>query len=189
MKWFKIKAESKEEVFEELKEIKKDLESDKDLAMSQVVYLQSHKDEVLEFGDIELAQAANIEEEEWDAYLDSKVTANKAVKADSMVSIPMEDYIEILRDRYQMHKEWQTEGNRALLDQYLDLIADSGLGSETSPSVVMDNYMVNGEIVSKNEFTATGNYSNKFEEYDGNWEDFCENEGVIYNDEYCALSL
>lgn len=47
-----------------LKEIKKSIMNE-DISMSEIAYLQSHKQAVLDFGDIELAQWADISEDEW----------------------------------------------------------------------------------------------------------------------------
>ena len=58
--------ETKEEILETLKSIQKAIE-DEHVSYGEIYYLQTHKQDVLEYGDIVLAQWADISEEEWNA--------------------------------------------------------------------------------------------------------------------------
>ena len=56
--------ESKEEIIETLKSIREAIE-DEHVSYGEIYFLETHKQDVLDFGDIVLAQWANISEEEW----------------------------------------------------------------------------------------------------------------------------
>lgn len=117
-----------------------------------------------------------------------KIKANMKKKA-AFVKIDMEDYIDALDERLAW-AENQWGGAPELHDQLLDFIRDVYDGQEIpSVGVIADNFVVNGEFVYKDEFTKDGNYSGLFEKYSGNWEELCENEGVLYNDEVCCIRL
>lgn len=117
-----------------------------------------------------------------------KIKSDLKKKA-TFVKIDMEDYIDVLHERLTWaEKQWG--GAPELHDQLLDFIRDVYDGKDVpSASVIADNFVVNGEFVYKDEFTKDGNYSGLFEKYKGNWEELCENEGILYNDEVCCIRL
>lgn len=110
----------------------------------------------------------------------------KLVRAEATVSIPMSDYIELLEERFKTApKDWHSEAADSLWPQYIELIEDAGPGEHTAPSYVVDNYLVNGEFVSKEDWAES--YSKSYEQYAGNWEQFCEDRAIIYNDSYALI--
>ena len=56
--------DTKEEIMATLDSIKKSIENEC-ISWGEIAYLQSHQQEVLEYGDIDMAQWADISEEEW----------------------------------------------------------------------------------------------------------------------------
>lgn len=111
--------------------------------------------------------------------------ANVDKKAENMVTmeLPLANYMEMLKDRAK-------EIGRSLYmaDELEDYFLTVG-GNVLEPMIFVDNYLVNGEFIDKEEFTADGNYSELYEEYNGNWEKMCEEEAVFYNDEEACLNL
>lgn len=57
------------------------------------------------------------------------------------------------------------------------------------PSYVVDNFIINGEFIYRELFSKDSEYSELYEKYNGSWKDFCESEGIIYNDEVCCINL
>ena len=56
--------ETKEEIIATLDSIKESIENER-ISYGEIFYLQSHQQDVLEYGDINMAQWADISEEEW----------------------------------------------------------------------------------------------------------------------------
>ena len=106
----------------------------------------------------------------------------KLVRSEATVSIPMSDYIELLEERFKTApQDWHSEAADSLWPQYIELIEQVGPGQNTSPSVVVDNYLVNGEFVNREEF------SELYPEYEGGWEQFCQNNATVYNESYALI--
>lgn len=61
-----IKKQLERAFKQEIAEIKKNIQKE-NVSWGEIAYLQAHRDEILELGDIELAQWAGITEEEWEA--------------------------------------------------------------------------------------------------------------------------
>lgn len=111
----------------------------------------------------------------------------KLIKSEQSVSIPMSVYIDLLSNRFKEMGNHAGEEALALWPRFLDLIEETGPGDNTSPSYVVDNYLINGEFVSKNAWS--NEYPTRYQEYQGNWQQFCENEAIIYDDNYACLNL
>lgn len=110
----------------------------------------------------------------------------KLVRSEATVSIPMSDYIELLEERFKTApQDWHSEAADSLWPQYIELIEDAGPGQNTSPSYVVDNYLINGEFVSKEDWSES--YPEAYRRHQGNWEQFCENEALIYNDLHALI--
>lgn len=119
----------------------------------------------------------------------TKVIKSNIKKTASTVEIDIEDYLEALDERLTTAEE-RWGGAPELHSQLLDYVEEVFAGQKVpSVSAVADNFVVNGEFVYKNDFTKDGNYSKLFEEYNGDWDAFCENEGILYNDEVCCIRL
>lgn len=125
---------------------------------------------------------------------EKKVNLKKAkVNKKATVSLEMEidDYIELLKNEYETSPvDWKTRGSKLLMNEFYEYMETFDGGKVEQPSIVMDNFLINGSFCERaTDFTADGEWSNKFEEYNGNWEEFCENEAVIYNDEVACTNL
>ena len=110
----------------------------------------------------------------------------KLVRAEATVSIPMSDYIELLEERFKTApQDWHSEAADSLWPQYIELIEDAGPGQNAAPSYVVDNYLINGEFISKKDWAES--YPESYKEYQGNWEQFCQDMAIIYNELYTLI--
>lgn len=124
------------------------------------------------------------------------------------ITVSVDFIIYALEARYEVVKDsWSNEASRSLWEQALDLVEECGLGEHiTSPSIFVDNYLVNGEFVSKeddcDEWLDKTSYKDCHEElnyegdefdqwlsdnFDGFWQEYCQDNALIYNDEYACL--
>ena len=99
---------------------------------------------------------------------------------------------EALQARYdEVENLWACPASMSLWDQALDVVAECGLGKHvTSPSIFVDNYLVNGEFVSKIadvEQWLGDNQPNGEKDLDEAWLEYCENNAILFNDEYACL--
>ena len=99
---------------------------------------------------------------------------------------------EALQARYDDVKNlWGCEAAHDLFDQALDIVAECGLGEHvTSPNVFVDNYLINGEFVSKIadvEYWLDSDQPNGEKDLDEAWQEYCENNAILFNDEYACL--
>ena len=124
-----------------------------------------------------------------------KAKTNKKAKINKKATVSLEmeidDYIELLKNEYETSPEdWKTRGSRMLMNEFYEYMENFDGGKVQQPSVVMDNFLINGSFCERaTDFTADGEWSNKFEEYKGNWEEFCENEAVLYNEDAACTNL
>lgn len=99
---------------------------------------------------------------------------------------------EALQAHYDGVKDlWGCDASEALFDQALDIVAECGLGEHvTSPSFFVDNYLINGEFVSKIadvEQWLDDNQPNGEKDLDEAWLEYCENNAILFNDDYACL--
>ena len=99
---------------------------------------------------------------------------------------------EALQARYDEVKNlWGCPASMSLWDQALDVVAECGLGEHvTSPSIFVDNYLINGDFVSKIadvERWLDDNQPNGEKDLDEAWLEYCENNAILFNDEYACL--
>lgn len=93
---------------------------------------------------------------------------------------------------------WEWWGNRA--DEvlwpvhfgHLKELARDGELEEMNPKVIVDNFLVNGEVVMKSEFRDGGNWDYYWRKYDGDWESLCEDaidhaDDTENNDSYAIM--
>ena len=113
--------------------------------------------------------------------------------------------IDALQARYNNVKElWGGEAAHELWEQALAMVEDCGIDDKvTSPSVFVDNYLINGEFVSKEDDkqhwldSEYGTLSECDKEYyeceaeyiEQKWQEYCENNACLYNDNYACLSF
>lgn len=113
--------------------------------------------------------------------------------------------IDALQSRYDNVKElWGGEAAQQLWEQALSMVEDCGIGDNvTSPSYFVDNYLINGEFVSKEDdkqYWLDCEYDNLSEddkefyeceaEYiEQKWQEYVINNACLYNDDYACLSF
>lgn len=128
------------------------------------------------------------EEEETEVESKKKVNLKKAKKVNKKagkitVEMDSSDYMDLLRDRAkEIGRELIMEDE---LEQYIE-----GIGSiDITPMVFVDNYLINGEFIERNQFSTDGDYSDLYAKYNGDWNEMCDNEAVFYNEEMACLNL
>ena len=90
-----------------------------------------------------------------------------------------EDFVsQALYDRFEAVKGlWASAAATALFEQLIDLLIEVG-GVNGSSWVIVDNFLINGQFVCR-----------EHDLFEGSWEGFCSERGVIYNDDYCCTHL
>ena len=103
--------------------------------------------------------------------------------------------IDALQSRYDnVKKLWGGEAAHELWDQALSIVEECGIGDNvTSPSIFVDNYLINGEFVSKeddkNWWLDCDSGDLTEEEIDGKWLEYCQDNACLYNDAFACLSF
>lgn len=101
------------------------------------------------------------------------------------IQISTDYYLDLLRDRFEVCKDrgWVGDAAEALFDQMLDLIDEVGVAPENSdPSYVVDNYCVNGEFISREDFEENLDWYSSYED----WDEVRDN-ALFSNDEYACM--
>ena len=113
--------------------------------------------------------------------------------------------IDALQARYDNVKDlWGGEASQELWEQALAMVEDCGIGDNvTSPSIFVDNYLINGEFVSKEDdkqYWLDGDYETlsdddkefyecEAEYIEQKWGEYVTNNACLYNDNYACLSF
>ena len=113
--------------------------------------------------------------------------------------------IDALQSRYDNVKDLQgDEAAHQLWEQALSMVEECGIGENvTSPSIFVDNYLINGEFVSKEDdkqYWLGGEYDDLSEddkqvyeceaEYiEQKWDEYVTNNACLYNDNYACLGF
>lgn len=121
-----------------------------------------------------------------------------------MINVSVEFVIDALQARYDDVKGlWGNDASESLWEQALQLVEECGLGSNiTSPSIYVDNYLVNGEFITRSNFykSDASSYGIELDEYQldeqgsyteltlEQWESVTQN-ALIYNDEYACIQF
>ena len=116
------------------------------------------------------------------------------MKKSNMINVSVEFVIDALQARYdEVENLWGCDASASLWDQALQLVAECGLGDNvTSPSIYVDNYLINGEFVSKIadvEHWLDSNQPNGANDLDEAWGEYCQDNALIYNDEYACIQF
>lgn len=117
----------------------------------------------------------------------------------NMIQVNVEFVIDALQARYDDVKGlWGCDASAALWEQALQLVEECGLGDNiTSPSTFADNYLINGEFVDRKDLVDC-NYrgivvTNCDDEgefiSDEDWDKYCQDNALIYNDEYACIQF
>ena len=112
--------------------------------------------------------------------------------------------IDALQARYDNVRGWGGDAAHELWEQALDMVEDCGIGDNvTSPSIFVDNYLINGEFVSKEddkqywldcEYDDLSEddkeyYECEAEYIEQKWDEYVTNNACLYNDDYACLSF
>ena len=103
--------------------------------------------------------------------------------------------IDALQARYDNVKDlWGGDAAHDLWQQALDVVAECGIGDNvTSPSIFVDNYLINGEFVSKEEdmqwWLDSDSDDLTEEEINVKWKDYCEKNACLYNKNYACITF
>ena len=109
--------------------------------------------------------------------------------------VSIEFIIDALQSRYGNVKElWGSEAAHQLWGQALDMVKECGIGDNvTSPSIFVDNYLINGEFVSKEDdkkyWLGCDSDELSEDEIDEKWQEYCSENAMLYNDDYACLSF
>ena len=119
--------------------------------------------------------------------------------------VSIEFIIDALQSRYDNVKElWGGEASNQLWEQALSMVEECGIGDNvTSPSYFVDNYLINGEFVSKEDDKNwwldweyenlsdcdKGFYDCEAEYIERKWQEYVINNACLYNDDYACLSF
>ena len=103
--------------------------------------------------------------------------------------------IDALQARYDAVSDlWGGDAAHDLWQQALDVVAECGIGNNvTSPSIFVDNYLINGEFVSKEEdmkwWLGCDSDDLTEEEINVKWKDYCEKSACLYNKNYACITF
>ena len=120
-------------------------------------------------------------------------------------NVSIQFIIDALQARYDNVKDSRGgEGAHELWEQALSMVEECGIGDNvTSPSIFVDNYLINGEFVSKEDdkqYWLGGEYDDLSEddreyyeceaEYiEQKWGEYVTNNATLYNDNYACLGF
>ena len=110
-------------------------------------------------------------------------------------NVSIDFIIDALQSRYDNVKElWGGEAPHQLWEQALSVVEECGIGDNvTSPSIFVDNYLINGEFVSKEDdmqwWLDCDSDSLSEEEVNDRWDDYCEKNACLYNKNYACITF
>ena len=120
-------------------------------------------------------------------------------------NVSIQFIIDALQLRYNNVKElWGGDAAHQLWEQALFMVEDCGIGDNvTSPSIFVDNYLINGEFVSKEydkqywlycEYEDLSDDEKEFyaceaEYIEQKWDEYVTNNACLYNNNYACLSF
>ena len=114
--------------------------------------------------------------------------------------------IDALQARYDNVKEkWGGDAASELWEQALQMVEECGIGDNvTSPSIFVDNYLLNGEFVSKeddkqhwldceyddlSDYDEEEDYECEAEYIEQKWQEYVTDNACLYNDNYACLGF
>ena len=122
------------------------------------------------------------------------------MKKSNMIQVSSEFVIDALQARYdEVENLWGCDASAALWEQALQLVEECGLGENvTSPSIYVDNYLVNGDFTSKKNDVeywisetsySDANYESCEDTFNSAWNEYCQDNALIYNDDFACLQF
>ena len=110
-------------------------------------------------------------------------------------NVSVDFIIDALQARYdEVSGLWASEAAHDLWQQALDVVEECGIRDNvTSPSIFVDNYLINGEFVSKEDdkqLWLDCDYEELSEkEIDEKWLEYCNNNACLYNKNYACITF
>ena len=106
-------------------------------------------------------------------------------------SVSIEFIIDALQSRYNdVECLWGNDTSRQLWKQVIEVVEGCGLDENVaSPSEFVDNYLLNGEFVSKEDLLGLDSEELSEDEIKEKWLTYCENNACLYNDDHACLSF
>ena len=110
-------------------------------------------------------------------------------------NVSVDFIIDALQARYdEVSGLWASYAAHDLWQQALDVVEECGIGDNiTSPSIFVDNYLINGEFVSKEDdmqwWLDCDGDSLSEKEIDEKWLEYCKNNACLYNKNFACLSF
>ena len=124
------------------------------------------------------------------------------------IEVNIDFVIDALDMRYNDVKDmWGCNASHELWDQALDLVRECGF-SCSSASEYVDNYLINGEFISKEDniedwlhktshdgcFEQLNYEGDEYDQwlddnFDNFWDEYCQDNALIYNSEYACLQF
>lgn len=141
------------------------------------------------------------------------------MKKSNMINVSAEFVIEALQARFdEVENLWGCPASWSLWDKALDMVAECGLAENvTSPSIFVDNYLINGDFTSKKdesgfwiaETSLDGKITTLIDQMNNEtdlneiynlqdlikdlitdaWNEYCRDNALIYNDDFACLSF
>lgn len=106
------------------------------------------------------------------------------------IKMDIDSYMELLDERFSYAQEnWGDEKTKhcwEMFRNYIEDIAEDLNPQYTSPTYLVDNFVVNSELVSRDEFEK--DWNNDFGNYE-TFADYCEKNAVLYNEDYAIINL
>lgn len=116
----------------------------------------------------------------------SKFFKVKKASYEMTVKIPAEEYTEILQLLWN-NMNWDDEMKQSLFPKLIDFVNSVGYDEIESPKNLLNRYINNADIISREDDFQPGDP--KYDEYEGNWEEFCSNEALLFNDKYACMQF
>ena len=110
-------------------------------------------------------------------------------------NVSVDFIIDALQARYdEVSGLWASYAAHDLWQQALDKVEECGIGDNvTSPSIFVDNYLINGEFVSKEDdkqwWLDCDSDSLTGDEIDEKWGEYCERNACLYNKNYACITF
>ena len=110
-------------------------------------------------------------------------------------NVSVDFIIDALQARYDNVKDlWGGDAAHELWEQALDMVEECGIGENvTSPSIFVDNYLINGEFVSKEDdkqwWLGSEYEALSEDEIDGKWKEYCEKNACLYNKNHACITF
>lgn len=111
---------------------------------------------------------------------------------EQFVKISVDMYADMLEARFcEAQNLWGSEKTKALWGDVKDLILENAPYMDpdnTNPSYIVDNYVVNSEIVSREDWENDDYYITGKEKYE-DFDDYADNVGYVRNGDYVLINF